>query len=315
MVERPAARLRSRSTPRPRARGRAIRRRRAWSTSTSPSTAGSWRRTVRADRRALAGRTILAVFAHPDDESLACGGTLARAGRRGRARRAPVRVARRAGIDQRPVARARRRSGPRPRARTARRRRDPRHRRGDRCSITPTAICAGRTCRSCTPRSWSPIDRYRPDAVITFGEDGLYWHLDHIGVHERTYTAVQSFGAAAPPLYYVTMPQGAMREVVEAAHARGGAPPDSSFWGIAPDAFGDAAKPPDFVVDVRDVDGAQAGRAALPSDADGPPQPDLLDRRGRRAPPGSASSASDARRSRPPAPPCSSSSATRSRCV
>ena len=26
----------------------------------------------------LGGRTILAVFAHPDDESLACGGTLAR---------------------------------------------------------------------------------------------------------------------------------------------------------------------------------------------------------------------------------------------
>src|SRR5262245_33457322 len=28
--------------------------------------------------RGLAGRTVLAVFAHPDDESLACGGTLAR---------------------------------------------------------------------------------------------------------------------------------------------------------------------------------------------------------------------------------------------
>jgi len=28
--------------------------------------------------RALRGRTVLAVFAHPDDESLCCGGTLAR---------------------------------------------------------------------------------------------------------------------------------------------------------------------------------------------------------------------------------------------
>ena len=58
--------------------------------------------------------------------------------------------------------------------------------------------------------------------VITFAEDGLYWHLDHIGVHERTYTAVRSLGADAPPLYYVTMPHGVMREVVEAAHAKGG---------------------------------------------------------------------------------------------
>jgi LmbE family N-acetylglucosaminyl deacetylase len=96
------------------------------------------------------------------------------------------------------------------------------------------------------------IEQYRPDAVITFAEDGLYWHLDHIGVHERTYSAVRSLGAEAPPLYYVTMPHGVMREVVEAAHAKGGSPSDSSFWGIEPDAFGDAAKPPTFVIDVRE---------------------------------------------------------------
>ena len=29
-------------------------------------------------------------------------------------------------------------------------------------------------------------------------------------------------------------------------------PPDSSFWGIAPDAFGDAAGTPTLTVDVRD---------------------------------------------------------------
>ena len=56
---------------------------------------------------------------------------------------------------------------------------------------------------------------------------------------------MQSLGADAPPLYYVTMPNGVMREVVEAAHAKGGAPPDSSFWGIEPDAFGDGAQAAD----------------------------------------------------------------------
>src|SRR5205809_294603 len=47
----------------------------------SACTSASWRRTVDrtgADTSAFAGRTILAVLAHPDDESLACGGTLAR---------------------------------------------------------------------------------------------------------------------------------------------------------------------------------------------------------------------------------------------
>ena len=66
------------------------------------------------------------------------------------------------------------------------------------------------------------LRRYDPAAVITFGEDGLYWHLDHVGVHERTTTAVRSLGAGAPPLYYVTMPRGAMRAIVDRAKARGG---------------------------------------------------------------------------------------------
>ena len=74
-----------------------------------------------------------------------------------------------------------------------------------------------------------------------------------------------------------------MREVVEAAHAKGGAPPDSSFWGIAPDAFGDGAKPPTLRHRRPRLGGAQARRAALPPHADGAEQPDRVDRRGRGA--------------------------------
>ena len=129
-------------------------------------------------------------------------------------------------------------------ARAARRRRGPRRRRGHHARSPGRRPALGRRAGAARRDRRGRSERYRPDAVITFAEDGLYWHLDHIGVHERTYTAVQSLGAAAPPLYYVTMPHGVMREVVDAAHAKGGAPPDSSFWGIAPDAFGDGAKPP-----------------------------------------------------------------------
>jgi LmbE family N-acetylglucosaminyl deacetylase len=204
---------------------------------------------------ALSGRTILGVFAHPDDESLACGGTLALAADAGatvvvlcatRGERGSI-------CDPSLVP-----DGDLGRVRTRELR--------EAASVLGVADVIvldhpdGEVRWADVPLLYeeilATIKRYRPDAVITFDEDGLYWHLDHIGVHERTLTAVSSLGRDAPSLYFVTMPNGAMREVVEAAHAKGGAPPDSSLWGIAPDVFGFETAPPTFSIDV----GEWAGR-------------------------------------------------------
>lgn len=199
--------------------------------------------------RPLAGRTILAVFAHPDDESIACGGTLARAADAG-ARVVLMCASRgeRGSVSDPALV---------PDGDLGRVRAQELRRAAETLGIADLIICRhpdGDLRWAHVPELHAEIAmalrRYRPDAVITFGEDGLYWHLDHIGVHERTLTAVRCLGADAPPMYFVTMPKGAVRSMVDEARAKGGAP-DASFWGIEPEAFGDYAQPSTLVVDVR----------------------------------------------------------------
>ncbi|MEO8257598.1 MAG: PIG-L deacetylase family protein [Acidobacteriota bacterium] len=202
------------------------------------------------DGSAASGRTVLAIFAHPDDESLACGGTLARLSDAGvrvvllcasRGEKGSV-------SDQALVP-----DGDLGRVRMAELQAA-----ADVLGIAEVIMCD----QPDGDLRWAhvhylhlqiilAIRRTHPDAVITFAEDGLYWHLDHIGVHERTITAVKTLGAAAPALYYVTMPSGVMREMVETATAAGWAPSGSSFWGIDAEAFGEAAGAPTLVIDVR----------------------------------------------------------------
>jgi LmbE family N-acetylglucosaminyl deacetylase len=201
--------------------------------------------------RSLVGRTILAVFAHPDDESLACGGTLARASDAGArvvllcaSRGEHGSISDGALVPDGDLGRVRVHE-----LRNA----------GVVLGISEITILDhpdGDLRWANVPILHNEIvmliKRCRPDAIITFGEDGLYWHLDHIGIHERTYTAVLSLGEHAPPLYYVTMPEGAMKAIVEAAHTSEAVSGEAGLWGIAPEAFGEAARPPGFVIDVRD---------------------------------------------------------------
>ena len=167
----------------------------------------------------LAGRTILAVFAHPDDESLACGGTLARAADAGAkvvllcaTRGESGSISDPSLVPDGDLGRVRARELAEAAAVLGL------------AEVTILDHHDGDLRWANVPQLHEEIvlaiRRYRPDAVITFGNDGLYWHLDHIGIHERTFTAVLSLGADAPPLYYVTLAQGLMRAVVEAARIR-----------------------------------------------------------------------------------------------
>jgi LmbE family N-acetylglucosaminyl deacetylase len=197
----------------------------------------------------LRGQTILAVFAHPDDESLACGGTLARLSDLG----ARVVIVS-ASHGERGGA-----AGPV---------RDPAlgHARAQEMREAAQVLGADTLFVLDYPDGdlrWSHVTelhsdlvlfmrRHRPAAVITFGQDGLYWHLDHVGIHERTTTAVRSLGDAAPPLYYVTMKRGIMTEIVGSARALGWSPPPKGFWSLVPESFGIAAKEPTIFSEVTD---------------------------------------------------------------
>ena len=198
----------------------------------------------------LTGRTVLAVFAHPDDESLACGGTLAKLSDAGAT---VVLICASRGEKGSISDPALVPDGDLGRVRTNELR--------DAAEVLgiaevvildhPDGDLRWRDHHYLHIHIVETIRRCRPDAVITFGEDGLYWHLDHIGVHERTCDAIQSLAQEAPPLYFVTIPNGIMSELANAAIARGWALPESGFWGISPYAFGWASTPT-LVVDVRD---------------------------------------------------------------
>jgi LmbE family N-acetylglucosaminyl deacetylase len=201
------------------------------------------------DESSLSGRTVLAVFAHPDDESLACGGTLARISDAGaRVVLLCVTHGRRGTISDPALV---------PDGDLGRVRGEELDRAARVLGIAEVMLLdypdgdLRRADETPFDRELSSVIRScQPDAVITFDDDGLYWHTDHVFVHEKTVDAIKALGGDAPSLYFVTMPKGVMRQVVDAAVNSGWVRPDSGPWSIVPDAFGLHAKPPTVVLDV-----------------------------------------------------------------
>jgi LmbE family N-acetylglucosaminyl deacetylase len=195
-----------------------------------------------------AGRSLLAVFAHPDDESLASGGLLAWCAARGAT--VSLLCASRGGLGQ--VDDPRRMEMGVTRAR----------------ELDDAARVLGvhevilldyrngflpwvdRETLDADLRA--AITRLQPDVVVTFDDDGLYWHPDHIVMHERTTAVVAAMGEEAPALFYVSMPRGRMRGVLSAAIAAAhpDASPPQGVLGIDEvDAFGLFAGAPTLVLE------------------------------------------------------------------
>jgi LmbE family N-acetylglucosaminyl deacetylase len=176
---------------------------------------------------------VVAVFAHPDDESVLAGGTLAACaaaglstgvvsmtrgelGGSGAVREAELREAGRAlGVDW------------------------------TECMGYPDAELPWVEDAEAIASLSERLQRSRPEAVITFGGEGLYWHPDHVAVHRLVTAASAGLDAR---LYFATLPLGRMRALADAMADRG---LELDVWGLDPDAFGAAPGTIAIALDVR----------------------------------------------------------------
>ena len=210
----------------------------------------------------LAGSSLLAVFAHPDDESLACGGLLARCAACG------VRISllclthgeHGPGHDREGVLGHDGKPDPRQHGQRLRDIRAGELAEAARVlGIRDLVLLDHEDGMLPWIDHWrleadilGAIRRFRPHVIVTFDEDGLYWHPDHIAVHERTTAAVAELGTAGPALRYVSMPAGSMRAVVDATSndPEQSEEPPRPLLGVADaDAFGSMAPAPTLVVE------------------------------------------------------------------
>ncbi|TYK42830.1 PIG-L family deacetylase [Actinomadura decatromicini] len=103
------------------------------------------------------------------------------------------------------------------------------------------------------------MERYRPQVVVTYDENGGYGHPDHIQAHRIALAAAERTGIP-DKLYYTAMPRSGIRRMFEAATAAG-----VEIGFEPPDDFG---TPDELVTSVLDVSAhVEAKRKALEAHA------------------------------------------------
>ena len=103
------------------------------------------------------------------------------------------------------------------------------------------------------------MERYRPQVVVTYDEEGGYGHPDHIQAHRIAMAAAERTGIP-DKLYYTAIPRAGIRQMFEAATAAG---LDIGFE--PPDDFG---TPDELITSVLDVSAhVDAKRKALEAHA------------------------------------------------
>src|SRR2546421_1717784 len=192
---------------------------------------------------------LLAVFAHPDDESLAMGGTLARYAH--------------AGVEVSLLCATRGEWGLISDPTLATRENLPEVREGElraACQVLGISQLHFLDCpdSNVNHTDWPEVEekivrhirKMRPDVIVTFGPDGLYGHPDHIAVGTLATDAFKSAGDAsryteqleqglqphrASKLYYAQFPQTLAAELIASLSVAHDSP---QIWGFDADLFG-----------------------------------------------------------------------------
>ncbi len=192
--------------------------------------------------------SLVAVVAHPDDEVLIAGGTLALAAAAG----TPTGVVCLTRGERGPIAAGSLRAGETLGDARARELGDAARVLGvrwARCLDHPDGRLAGEAAGAIAGEVAALLRPHEPSVLLTFGPDGLYGHPDHVATRHIVMGAAERLTPAPAVLEAVWRP-GLVTELAAAAAARE-LPVD--LWGLAPERFGAPEATVVLTIDVREA--------------------------------------------------------------